>query len=101
MNYGVKEKYAKESNPPVVGLRLFSKDGTFIKDISKMGFVWGISDDGFLFTAYDNNDALDSLTYLNAVDIIKGVSGTEIAPKQNTTREQTILISYRILKFIR
>lgn len=42
--------------------------------------------------------AMESLSFLNQLEIIKGVSDTEIAPKNNTTREQAILISYRVLK---
>ncbi|MBC7765877.1 MAG: S-layer homology domain-containing protein, partial [Hyphomonadaceae bacterium] len=51
-----KETYAKTANPPIVALKLYTKDGTFIKDVSKMGFVWGICEDGLLFTAYDRGD---------------------------------------------
>jgi len=40
--------------------------------------------------------AMESLTCLNQLGIIKGISDTEIAPRNNTTREQAILISHRI-----
>ncbi len=44
--------------------------------------------------------AIESLTYLNQLGIIKGVSNTEIAPLDNTTREQAILMSVRMYNII-
>ncbi|MEG2583692.1 MAG: S-layer homology domain-containing protein, partial [Oscillospiraceae bacterium] len=42
--------------------------------------------------------AVESLSYLNQMGIIKGMSDAEIAPLENTTREQAILIVYRTFK---
>lgn len=53
-----KSQFASDSNPPVVSLKLYESNGKLVKTISAMGFVWGLSDEGFLFTAYDNNDDL-------------------------------------------
>ncbi|MEG1594331.1 MAG: RICIN domain-containing protein, partial [Oscillibacter sp.] len=39
--------------------------------------------------------AVESLSYLNQEGIIKGLSAAEIAPLENTTREQASLIVYR------
>lgn len=44
--------------------------------------------------------AVESLTFLNQLGIIKGVSDFEIAPLANTTREQAILMSYRMYNAI-
>ncbi|MEG1441315.1 MAG: RICIN domain-containing protein [Oscillospiraceae bacterium] len=41
--------------------------------------------------------AIESMTYLNQEGIIKGMSDTIIAPLENTSREQAILIVYRTL----
>lgn len=53
-----KDEFAPNSNPPVVSLKLYESNGTLVKTISATGFVWGLSDEGFLFTAYDNDNDL-------------------------------------------
>lgn len=44
--------------------------------------------------------ALDSLAYLNNINIINGISDNKIAPKQNATREQAVLIVYRLFEYL-
>lgn len=91
-----KENYAKDSNPPVVGLKLFSKEGTFIKDISNIGFVWGISDDGFLFTAYDNSDDLGYFFSNNQG--YKYGNALTTTPKTGLVSELSVLENYDATK---
>lgn len=55
----MKKLYADKVNPPVAALKLYSKAGVFIKNIATVGFVWGIGDQGFIYTAFDKNSLVN------------------------------------------
>jgi len=57
-----KEEYCAGGDPVILSMKLYEADGTFVKSISKYGFVWGIGKSGFMFTAYDNGNDLGSFT---------------------------------------
>ncbi len=70
---------------------------TMMKRAIDILFNTELSDDLTHYKDYSqiSSWAIESLSYLNQMGIIKGVSDTQIAPKNNTTREQAILIVYR------
>lgn len=74
------DSFAQGANPPVVALKLYEANGKLVKTVSATGFVWGLSDEGFLFTAYDKgNDFGYFITNKGAYDY--GASLTIVAKK--------------------